>query len=90
VCSLVQRFAGPLATGRWMGVQNAVANVAGILAPIVTGYLVTATGHYAVALYTAGGVALVGLVSWLFLVPRVEPIDWSLRTERSVPAADPG
>jgi MFS family permease len=90
VCSLVQRFAGPLATGRWMGVQNAVANVAGILAPIVTGYLVTATGHYALALYTAGAVALVGLVSWLFLVPRVEPIDWSLRTGRTVPAADPG
>ena len=89
VCSVVQRFAGPRATGRWMGVENAIANVAGILAPIVTGYIVQATGRYEPALYVAGGVALVGLVTWLFLVPRIEPIDWSLRRERSELAAGP-
>ena len=89
VCSLVQHFAGPAATGRWMGVQNALANVAGILAPWVTGHIVEATGHYAAALYTAGGVALVGLLSWLVLVPRVEPIDWALSSDRSARAARP-
>jgi MFS family permease len=77
VCSLVQHFAGPLATGRWMGLQNAVANVAGILAPIVAGYLAEATGHYTAALYVAGVIALVGMFAWVVVVPRVEPVDWT-------------
>jgi len=76
VCSLVQHFAGPLASGRWMGVQNAVANVAGMVAPVVTGYLVEATGHYSAALWLAGVVALVGLVGWLVIVPPVRPVAW--------------
>jgi MFS family permease len=76
VCSLVQHFAGPLATGRWMGLQNAVANVAGIVAPIVAGYLAEATGHYTAALYVAGVIALVGMFAWVVVVPTVEPVDW--------------
>ncbi|MGH7750178.1 MAG: MFS transporter, partial [Candidatus Dormibacteria bacterium] len=76
VCALTQRFAGPLATGRWMGVQNAVGNTAGIVAPITTGYLVQASGHYTLALWVAGAVALAGLLAWLVIVPAVEPVDW--------------
>jgi MFS family permease len=80
VCALTQRFAGPLATGRWMGVQNALGNTAGIIAPIVTGQLVVAAGgHYALALWVTGGVALLGLLAWLVIVPPVEPVDWSAR-----------
>jgi MFS family permease len=77
VCALTQRFAGPLATGRWMGVQNATSNTAGIIAPIVTGFLVQATGHYALALCVTGAVALTGLLAWLVIVPVVEPVDWT-------------
>ena len=76
VCSVTQRFAGPLATGRWMGVQNAASNTAGIIAPIVTGALVEASGHYTLALWVTGGVALAGLLAWLLIVPVVEPVDW--------------
>jgi MFS family permease len=77
VCSLTQRFAGPLASGRWMGVQNALSNTAGILAPIVTGQLVIAAGgHYALALWVTGGVALLGLIGWLVIVPTLKPLDW--------------
>jgi MFS family permease len=92
VCSLVQHFAGPLASGRWMGVQNAVSNVAGIVAPVTAGYLVEATGHYTAALYVAGAVALIGLLAWVFVVPPVRPIDWSRapqRTPDAVPAGSP-
>jgi MFS family permease len=85
VCSLVQHFAGPLASGRWMGVQNAVANIAGIVAPVAAGYLVEATGHYTAALWLAGVVALVGLVAWLTIVPPVRPVDWSRYAARDVP-----
>jgi MFS family permease len=85
VCSLVQTFAGPTASGRWMGVQNAVSNIAGVVAPVVTGYLVEATGHYDGALWLAGIVALLGLVGWVFVVPPVRPVRWRLSTESPVP-----
>jgi len=78
VGALTQRFAGPLATGRWMGTQNALSNTAGILAPSVTGYLVKHNGgHYTLALWVTGAVALLGLLAWFFVVPPVEPVDWS-------------
>jgi protein-L-isoaspartate O-methyltransferase len=46
------------ATGRWMGIQNAVGNVAGMTAPVVTGYLVATTGNYTAASLVSGVVAL--------------------------------
>ena len=77
VGALTQRFAGPLATGRWMGTQNAISNTAGILAPSVTGYLVKHNGgHYTLALWVTGAVALLGLVAWFVMVPPVEPVQW--------------
>jgi MFS family permease len=80
--SVTQTFAGPWATGRWMGIQNAVGNVAGMTAPVVTGYLVQQTGHYTVPLIVSGIVALCGLVAWLVVVPEVRPIDWAAERER--------
>jgi MFS family permease len=75
--SLAQTFAGPHASGRWMGMQNSVANAAGMVAPVVTGYLVQQSGHYSSALIVSAFVGLVGLVAWLIVLPRVQPIDWS-------------
>lgn len=88
VGALTQRFAGPFATGRWMGTQNAISNTAGILAPSITGYLVKYNGgHYTVALWVTGAVALLGLIAWIFVVPPVEPVDWRLqRAPEGVPA----
>jgi MFS family permease len=91
VGALTQRFAGPLATGRWMGTQNAVSNTAGILAPSVSGYLIKHNGgHYTVALWVTGAVALLGLLAWFFVVPRVEPVDWSRSAATSTPSPAPG
>jgi MFS family permease len=91
VCSLTQRFAGPLACGRWMGVQNALSNTAGILAPIITGQLVVAAGgHYALALWVTGGVALLGLIGWLVIVPTLKPIDWDALAGGQAAASVPG
>jgi MFS family permease len=83
--SVTQTFAGPRATGRWMGIQNAVGNVAGMTAPVVTGYLVESSGHYTSALVVAGGVALCGLIAWLVVVPEVKPIDWQAERLRHGP-----
>jgi uncharacterized membrane protein YccC len=65
-----------------MGIQNAVGNVAGMTAPVVTGYLVQQTGHYTSALLVAGSVALGGLLAWLVVVPEVRPIDWDAELAR--------
>jgi nitrate/nitrite transporter NarK len=76
---MTQIMAGPVATGRWMGLQNAIGNVAGISAPIVTGYIVQTTGHYSAAFVVASVIALVGVFAWLFLMPRVAPVQWGVR-----------
>ncbi len=83
--SVTQTFAGPTATGRWMGIQNAVGNVAGMTAPVVTGYLVATTGNYTAASLVSGVVALCGLVAWLVVVPEVKPIDWQAEQQRLSP-----
>jgi MFS family permease len=88
VCSLVQKFAGPLATGRWMGVQNAVSNTAGIIAPLAAGYMARATGHYTPALWVAGVIALIGLFAWVVVVPPVRPIDWNRYGSSALSTAD--
>jgi MFS family permease len=82
--SVTQTFAGPRATGRWMGLQNAVGNVAGMTAPVVTGYLVQYSGNYTSALLLSGSVALCGLIGWLVVMPEVRPVDWAAEVKHEV------
>jgi MFS transporter, ACS family, D-galactonate transporter len=71
-----QTLAGPLAAGQWMGVQNFVGNFAGILAPALTGFLVSVTGHFFWAFAVVGALTVVGSLSWLFIVGPIEPVSW--------------
>jgi len=71
-----QIFAGPGATGRWVGVQNLCGNLSGILAPALTGVLVDASGSYVSAFVVAGLTSVVALIGWVFVMPSVKPIDW--------------
>jgi dipeptide/tripeptide permease len=70
-------MAGPRATGRWVGVQNAAGNVAGLIAPAITGLLVDRTGLFDVAFALAGAVNVLGLIGWVFLLPKIAPIRWN-------------
>jgi len=72
-----QILGGPHAAGKWMGVQNCLANTAGILAPIVTGYVVDWTGAFGAAFAIAGGISLTGIVGWVLFVKRIETVDWA-------------
>jgi MFS family permease len=76
---IAQVFAGPLAAGKWVGVQNGIGNLAGITNPIITGAIVDATGSYGWAFAIAAAGPLIGMFSLVFLVPRVEPIDWAVQ-----------
>lgn len=83
VYSIAQTLAGPRAGGRWVGLQNFVANLAGIIAPIVTGWLVDRTGSYLPAFIVAAAVAVLGLISWGLIVPAIQPVPWRQGATRS-------
>jgi len=71
-----QTLAGPKAAGKWMGLQNGIGNISGIVGPIFTGWVVDVTGQFGPAFLMAAGVALVGVVCWLVVIPKIEPLDW--------------
>jgi MFS family permease len=76
IFAVAQIFAGPGATARWVGVQNLCGNLAGILAPALTGILVDLSGSYVSAFVVAGIANVVGFIGWLFVMPKVTPIHW--------------
>ena len=68
--AVAQMFAGPRASGTWVGVQNAIGNLSGIVGPIITGVIVTRAGYNSAFILTAA-VALFGAFWWAFAVPRI-------------------
>ena len=76
-----QTLAGPQAAGRWVGLQNGFANLAGVIGPALTGFIVDWTGHFRVALVITAGVCLLSGISWVFLVGRFEQVVWTPSTE---------
>ena len=72
--SLTQTLAGPEAAGRWTGFQNACGNLAGIVSPMLTGWLVSRTGGFAAAFLAASFACLVGAASFGLLVREQERI----------------
>ena len=76
IFAIPQILAGPQATGRWVGVQNAVANVAGFAAPAITGFLIDWTGRFDLAFVAAALVNILGLIGWVLMVPKIAPLRW--------------
>jgi MFS family permease len=79
VFAIPQILAGPAASARWVGIQNCCGNFAGVIAPALTGLLVEETHHFTAAFVTAALVSLAGLVGWVWMVPRLAPLDWASR-----------
>jgi MFS family permease len=77
IYAIPQIMAGPKASGSWVGVQNAMGNVAGLIAPAITGILVDQTGRFDLAFAVVAGVNVLGLIGWLVILPKIAPIDWS-------------
>ena len=76
VFAIGQTLAGPRAAGKWVGVQNCLGNVAGIVAPLITGYLMDSAGGFPAAFVVAGGVTLLGVVGWGLVIPKIKAVDW--------------
>jgi len=56
------------------GIVNFAGQLAAISAPIVTGYIVSATHSFASAFQTATVILLLGIAGYAFLLRRIEPI----------------
>jgi ACS family D-galactonate transporter-like MFS transporter len=56
------------------GIMNFLNNMMGVVAPITTGYIVGATQSFTGAFLVAGIVLVVGILAYVFILGRLEPI----------------
>lgn len=72
-----QIMAGPSAAARWVGVQNMMGNMPGIIGVFFAGVLIDAGGgSYGKAFLLAGLVNIFGLIGWLAILPKIRPVEW--------------
>lgn len=81
--AVTQTLAGPAAAGKWTGLQNCVGNMAGVVAPTVTGLIVDRTGQFFWAFVCVSALLLLGSFSYIFLVGRIEEVSWKPRLSLS-------
>jgi len=81
VFGIPQILAGPNASGRWVGIQNGIGNFAGIIAPALTGLLVGTSNHFTSAFLVAAVISMLGVVGWVFMIPKIAPLEWSASRE---------
>jgi nitrate/nitrite transporter NarK len=74
--AISQILAGPRASGRWVGIQNSVGSLAGVIAPWATGLIIQSTGHFTNAFVVAAAVSVFGLVGWIWMVPTLRELRW--------------
>ena len=65
---ILQSCAPPAEIGLWTGIYNFVGNIAGILSPLITGFLIARTGSYTPPFVLAAALIAVGpLAFWLIV-----------------------
>src|SRR5437660_2827709 len=79
IWAITQTLAGPKMAGRWTGFQNFVGNLAGIIAPAVTGFVVDFSGRFFMAFVIMAIVALLAALSYFFVIRPVEAFPWHER-----------
>ena len=84
--AISQIFAGPEASGTWVGVMNGVGNTSGIIGPIVAGQLIEQTGSYMAAFVVSAAIVGLGGLWWGFALPRVQPLAFGGASLRPQPA----
>lgn len=71
-----QTIAGPAAAGKWSGLQNCFANMAGVTAPVITGFVVDRSGQFYWAFVVTACFVLIGAANYLFFLGPVKPLEW--------------
>jgi len=62
------------AVGSVGSIMNFANNIMSIVAPIVAGYVVAATGSFTNVFFVAAAVLVIGIASYVFVLGRIEPI----------------
>ena len=75
--TMTQILAGAQTAGRWAGLENFCGNLAGILGPLLVGVIVDRTGEFFWAFAMTSAVSLLGAAGYIFVVTRVEPVQWA-------------
>jgi MFS transporter, ACS family, D-galactonate transporter len=78
IWAITQTIAGPQMTGRWTGWQNFLGNLAGIIAPAVTGFVVDYTGQFILAFVIMAVIALLAALSYFYVIGPVKEIAWEV------------
>ncbi len=71
--AILQCCAPPNEVGIWTGFENFAGNIAGILAPIATGFLIQRTSSYLPGFALAAGVLVAGIFAYWGLVGELNP-----------------
>ncbi len=80
-----QTLAGTGAVGKWYGWQNGFANFAGITGPALTGFVLQHTGKFFAPFAITAAICIGGALAWVFVVGRVEQVNWALRRRTTIP-----
>lgn len=75
--AFAQTLAGPRAAGRWTGFQNGFANLAGVIGPALTGFIVNRTGNFHIAFLIVSAVSLAGGLAWVLLTGPLQQVTWA-------------
>jgi len=78
--AITQALAGPSAAGKWTGLQNGIGNLAGVVAPMLTGMAVYRTGSFFLGFLAASVMAVMAAASFGFIVREVKPVTWRSKT----------
>jgi cyanate permease len=90
IWAISQRLAGPQAAGRWVGFQNGFGNLAGVIAPMITGFVLNRTGHFGGAFAVMTVVALLGAASCILVIGPVEQVQWGRRSREAATSSASG
>jgi MFS family permease len=72
--AIAQMFAGARASGTWVGVQNAIGNLSGIIGPPVTGIVIHRLGWNSAFVLTSV-IAAIGAIWWAVGVPKITQVE---------------
>lgn len=75
--SITQTLGGPRAAGQWMGIQNLCANTAGVLAPLITGFIIHRSNNFFWPFAIAAAITLAGVLAYAVVIKRVAPVAWA-------------
>ena len=87
IFAVAATLSGPQAAGRWAGAQNFAGQLAGIVAPVVTGLIVDRTGSFSLAFLVSATAAVLAALSWGLVIREVAPVVWSGNLSPSVAPA---